>query len=256
MKKIILTLLFSYLIGYINAQETITISGRVTDFDGNPIDSSIVKLNYPDFSTAYETYTDKDGYYTLKGVKKGKYTSLFAMRFKEYPRSNGVPEKDMRLEFWGWNIIADRDLTINPRYHKLETYGTTVFQEFGGSSGLFVYFRPMSVTKYISYSKEVYLNKAEAERQVDISIAPENLDVKVFADEEPLKINSIKRVDVFMGKGISEIAGYVLQVDNPTKKTDKPYIIFRVEAENKEYNEKGESIYFYEIPQFNERTNN
>jgi len=255
MKRFILVgiILFVFILG-IQAQETITISGRVTDFEGNPIDSSIVKLNYPDFSAAaYETYTDKDGFYILKDVKKGKYISLFAMRFKEYPRMNAVPEEDMRLEFWGWNIIADRDLIINPRYHKLETYGTTVFQEFGGCPGLFIYFRPMSITKYISYSKELYLNKAEAEKHIDVSVAPEYLDVKVFADDEPLKINSISPVDVFMGEGNPTMTGYILQVDKPQTKEDKPYIIFRIEAENKEYNEKGESIYFYELPRFNER---
>lgn len=34
----------------------------------------------------------------------------------------------------------------------------------------------------------------------------------------------------------------------------KPYIIFKVEANNKEHDEKGESIYFYELPKFKERT--
>lgn len=256
MKKAILILgILVVIFSQAKAQETITISGRVTDFDGNPIDSSIVKLNYPDFGTAaYETHTDKDGYYKIENVEKGKYISLFAMRMKEYPRANAVDEEDMRLEFWAWNIIADRDLTINPRYHKLEIYGTTVFKEFGGATGFFIYFRPMSVTKYISYSKELYLDKKAAEKAMDVSIDPEHLEVKIYADEEPLNINSIQQIDLFTGKGNQPMKGYLLQVDEPVNKTLKPYIIFKVEANNKEHDEKGESIYFYELPKFKERT--
>lgn len=254
MKKIILLITLIIITMALQGQETVTISGKVTDFEGNPIDSSIVKLNYPDFGTAaYETYTDKEGYYTLSNVKKGKYTSLFAMRMKEYPRANAVEEKDMRLEFWAWNVIADRDMTINPRYDKLEVYGTTVFQEFGGSPGFFVYFRPMSVTKYVSYSKEIYLNKKEAEKNMDVSIAPEFLDIKIYADNESVKVNSIQQIELFTGDVKYPMKGYLLQVDKPKSKPSKPYIVFRIEAENKEYNEKGESIYFYEIPQFNQR---
>jgi len=252
MHKIFLYFSFIILPFAIKAQETITISGRLTDFDGNPIDSSIVRLNYPDFSTAYHTYTDKDGNYTLKGVKKGKYTSLYVIRPKEYPRENAVPEENMKLEFWGWNIIADRDLIINPRYQELELYGTTAYRIFGGYNGFFIYFRPMSLKKYLSYEKELYLNKEKMEEiNADLSVLPEYLDVKVFAEEEELKINSITPIEEYVG-GYT-MRAFIVQVDAPKQKPAKPYIIFRVEAENKEYNEKGENIYFYEIPTFNQK---
>ncbi|MDR2146353.1 MAG: carboxypeptidase-like regulatory domain-containing protein, partial [Tannerella sp.] len=99
---------------------TITISGQITDFDGNPIDSCIIQLKDRNFNSAYETYSDKTGYYTLKNVETGHYLGMYALREKEYPRENAVPEEDMRLEFWAWNVIADSDLIINPRYQKLE----------------------------------------------------------------------------------------------------------------------------------------
>ena len=130
-------------------KNTITISGQVSDFDGNPIDSSVVRLMHKDFSTAYETYSNEMGYYTLENVEKGQYMAIFAMRLKEYPRANAVSEEDMRLEFWAWNIIADKDLTINPRYHRLELYGFQVFEVFGGAPYLMAYVRPMSLSKYI-----------------------------------------------------------------------------------------------------------
>ncbi|MDR3339570.1 MAG: carboxypeptidase-like regulatory domain-containing protein [Candidatus Symbiothrix sp.] len=99
---------------------TITISGQVSDFEGNPIDSSVVQLMHQNFSVAGETYTDKFGNYTLRDVEKGQYMAIYVIRPKEYPRANAVSEEDMRLEFWAWNVIVDKDLTINPRYHRLE----------------------------------------------------------------------------------------------------------------------------------------
>ncbi|MDR1348038.1 MAG: carboxypeptidase-like regulatory domain-containing protein, partial [Prevotellaceae bacterium] len=144
------------------SQNTITVSGRVTDFDGNAIDSSIVEISHADFSSAYETYTDKDGYYSINNVKKGKYMAIYAMRPKEYPRANTVPDDEMRLEFWAWNVIADTDLIINPRYHRLELYGTNVFKVEGGYNGVMIYVRPMSLGKLLSYSKDVSLNKSKS----------------------------------------------------------------------------------------------
>lgn len=246
---------FLFLVGFISvvqviyAQETITISGRVTDFEGTPIDSSIVRLLSRDFKDIISTYSDENGYYKLENLEKGKYMAMYAMRLKEYPRMNAVPKEDMRLEFWAWNIIADRDLIINPRYQKLELYGTTVYQTFGGYPGLFVYFRPMSVTKVIAFPEDVFLDKQKMEEMnTDISVKPEYLKVRIFADEEELKINSVTPVEEYGGD--MGITGYIVQVDAPKNKPDKPYVVFRVEAENTEFGEKGENVYFYELPQF------
>ena len=234
---------------FAQSENPVTISGQAIDFNGQPIDSCLIDLMHPDFSSAYSTYTDKNGYYKLENVEKGQYMALYAIRPNEYPRENKVAEKDMRLEFWAWNVVADRDLVINPRYHKLELYGTNVFQVMGGYSGFFIYFRPMSVTKYISYQKENYLDKKKMEEKgINISVSLEYLDIKVFADNEFLKINSITPVEEY--SGTISITGYIVQVEAPKEKSDKPYIVFRVEVENKESNEKGENLYFYELKNY------
>jgi hypothetical protein len=240
--------IFLYDICY--AQNTITISGRVTDFDGNAIDSSIVSIRHPDFSPVYETYTDKDGYYTINNVKKGRYMAIYAMRPKEYPRANAVPEDEMRLEFWAWNVIADTDLTINPRYHRLELYGTNVFRIEGGYHGMMIYVRPMSLRKYLSYTKDIYLDKSKAEKEADISVAPEHFKVKVFMDEQELHINSIQPVKEYEGSDNLPMTGYIIQVDLPKTKPEKQYCVFRIEAENTKYHEKGENLYFYELKNY------
>jgi hypothetical protein len=209
-----------------------------------------VQILHRDWTTAYETYTDSNGFYRLDNVEKGRYMALYAIRPKEYPRANAVSKDNMRLEFWAWNVLADKDLTINPRYHKLELYGTNVFEIFGGYKGLFVYFRPMSLTRMLSYSKENYMDKQKMEAQgMDISVKPEYLEVKIFADEKPLKINSITPIPEYVG-GMT-MTGYVVQVDVP--QSEPPYgsyVIFRVEAINRQHNEQGENLYFYEVKEF------
>ncbi|MFT4071602.1 MAG: carboxypeptidase-like regulatory domain-containing protein [Dysgonamonadaceae bacterium] len=252
MKAFFLSILVLFFINTIicEAQNTVTIAGKVTDFQGNPIDSSIVELLHPNFKTAYETYTDKKGNYKLN-VEKGKYMAMYVIRPKEYPRQNQVSENNMRLEYWAWNIIADKDLVINPRYHRLEIYGSHVFETYGGYPGLFIYFRPMSLTKYLSYPKEIYLDKAKSEKIADISVKPENLKIQIYADEEPVKINSIQPIEEYHGENQKSMTAYLVQVDYPKSKIQKPYIVFRIIAENTEFGEKGENIFFYEREKFN-----
>jgi hypothetical protein len=229
---------------------TITISGQVTDFEGNPIDSCMVQLMHKDFSTAYYTYSDKAGHYTLKDVEKGKYMAMYALCPKEYPRENAVPEEDMRLEFWAWNVIADKNLTINPRYHRLELYGFQVFEVMGSGPYLMAYVRPMSLGKYISYSKDVYLDKSEAEKVANISVQTNDIEFKLYADNEPLTIHSVQSVEEYGGENNQSITGFFLQFDRPKKIPDS-YCIFRIEATHKLFGgEKGENLYFYELKDY------
>jgi len=235
---------------FAQSENTITISGQVTDFDGNPIDSCGIGLFHRDFSTAYETYSDKTGHYTLTGVEKGQYMALFALRMKDYVYSNAVPEKDMRLEFWAWNIIADKDLTINPRYHRLELYGFQVFEVMGGPPYLWAYVRPMSLGKVLSYGKDVYLDKQKAERISDITIQLEDIDFKIYANDELLTIHSVQSVDEYCGENNKPERGFFLQFDRP-KNLSGNYCIFRIVATHKLFGgEKGESAYFYEIKDY------
>jgi hypothetical protein len=251
MKHFLIFILCAFIFDICYSQTTIKISGRVTDFDENPVDSSVVKILTRNFETIAETYSDKNGFYKIENLEKGHYMAMYAIRMKEYPRFDAVPDDEKRLEFWAWNIVADRDLTINPRYHKLELYGTTVFEIFGGYRGLFVYFRPMSVTKNISYSREIYMDKGKAEKTAEISVKPENLKVRIYADDELLKINSIQPVTEFEGTENMPQTAYLVQVDAPKTIPSKPYVVFRIEAENTEFGEKGENLYFYELKNYN-----
>jgi hypothetical protein len=225
---------------------TITISGQATEFDGKPIDRCMVVVLYSNFTTAYKTYTDKDGFYAIPNVKKGKYIAIYAIREEEYPRQLKVAENDMRLEFWAWNVVADKDLTINPRYHRLELYGTTVFKGNGGFPVMMIYTRPMSLGRMLAYGQDMYKDKSKSEKEhTDISVEPADIEFKVWADGAPLAIRSVQAVEEYMGGG--RMMAYLLYVDQPTETPEK-YCVFRVEAYNRAYGgEKGENIYFYEM---------
>lgn len=230
-------------------EETITIAGKVTDFEGTAIDSCVIQVLHSDFSTAYETYTDKNGDYKIENAKKGKYLALYAIRPEEYPRRNAVPDKDKRLEYWAWNLIADRNLTINPRYHRLELYGLTAFKIQGGP-GIMVYVRPMSLGKLLQYSDEIYTNKERIDKEVDISVSPEDFRAKAFIDNEPVNILSTQPIKEYAGNDKEPMIGYLMNLEI-NKRPEKPYIEIRIEGENLEFNEKGENVCFYEITNYN-----
>lgn len=188
MKKFLFIFILSFLVAFLNAytQESITIFRQVPNYEGIIIGSSIVRFLSLDFEDVAITYFGKNGFYKQENLGKDKM-AMYVMRLKEYPHINTVPERNMRNKFWALNIIADRGLTINPHCQKLELYGTAVFMSLGAYPGLFIYFRPMSLTKSLSYSKDIYRNKKGTEKHFDFSIKPSHLKAKIFADSKELK---------------------------------------------------------------------
>ena len=65
MRTIVLTLIFTCLLSGLKAQENTKLYGRVTDFEGNPIDSVSIRLKNKQFENLYETLTDNDGKFSL-----------------------------------------------------------------------------------------------------------------------------------------------------------------------------------------------
>jgi len=217
--------------------EKVTISGKVTDFEGNPIDCALVGLLRSDFTVVDSAYSDTNGFYKMD-VNKGRYYSMWVLRPEEYPTQNAVPREDMRLEFWAWNIVADRDIQINPRYHRLELYRLNAMRGEGGA--LMIYVRPMSLGRSLEFGTD---------EKDDVTVSPENFRAKVYIDDEQVEINSIQTIEEFTGKDMPLQTGYLIQV-NLNKATDKPYYIIRLEGANLEYNEKGESVFFYDVPDY------
>lgn len=228
----------------VNAQnDSIVISGIVSDFEGNPADSAFVELKGKNFGreSKYETHTDNNGRYFLR-VKKGRYLALASMKMCEYPKSNTqLAPEDQRLEFWAWNVIADVDQEINIHYHRLEVYGLNVFRIEGATPGYTIYCRPMSLSKY-------YANPDKPVSETDICTDPDQLKVEVEINGVPTKVNMKQKVKEYVSSGICN--GYLLHVNLPKNKSSKPYDIFRVVMTDLENGDKGEAMYYLEKKQY------
>lgn len=251
MKTALSILLMAIMATWVHAQDFVTISGKVTDYQGHAVDSCNVIIYNPDFTEAYETYSDSTGHYKLEGVAKGRYAALAAMRVNEYPRMQQVAPQDMKLEFWAWNVIAESDITLNLSYGKLELYGTTAFLEYGGRREMLIYTRPMSVTKAIAYQN--YMDKADAEKHSIVTVEPQYMSFEVKVDGKPMKINSTQPLTMKNQDGNpGNDTCYLLQVELPAdiyNHTGRPYEV-RVTGYNSQYDERGESVYYLEAPHY------
>lgn len=248
--------------GYAQQQDSVTICGRVTDYNGQPIDSCSVFWQSTSFNMVKEAITNADGQYTAR-IPKGKYQSMGAINMSTYPHfaKPGLPEADQRLEFWGWDFIADRDTTLNIRYNRMEAYGLRVFQIPGGMPTYQIYVRPMSLTRMLKGQKEEKpesirraenLNNIEQKtitKQAKASLwAPsaDKLKVVVWINGEEAPLLMKQEIKEYFGAN-EYVNAYLLTVDAPKHlKKGLPYLTFKVELTDLENGDRGEGLYYME----------
>ncbi len=252
-------LFFLYSAGYAQQRDSITIRGQVTDYNGQPIDSCSIFWQSPSFDDIKQAITDKNGYYTTR-IPKGKYQSMGAINMSTYPHTvkPGLAEKDQRLEFWAWNFIADRDTTLNIRYHRMEVYGLRIFHIPGGMPTYQIYVRPMSLTRTLQWQKEEKSSLVHAQDLSKIEqtgLSKQAKGVLLAPSADKLKaivwING-EEVPVLMKQEIKEYFdateygnAYLLTVDMPRhQKNILPYRIFKVELTDLENGDRGEGLYY------------
>lgn len=221
--------------------DSVTICGRVTDYNGQPIDSCLIAWQSPSFSSIREAVTDRDGRYAIC-IPKGKYQGMMAINTATYPRmaKAGLPEADQRLEFWAWNLIADRDTTLDIRYHRMEVYGLRVFHIPGGMPAYQIYVRPMSLTRFQQKQKET-----KEESQL---LAPpaDKLKATVWIDGEEVPLLMKQEIKEHFSADKYGNA-YLLTVGKPQHpQSELPYLIFKVELEDTENGDRGEGLYYME----------
>ena len=227
MKKVLVLILLMKVTFMFGQNDSITISGMVTDFEGQPIEKALVMLKGNDFSKFVDTtYSNHLGQYSLK-AKKGKYSGLASVKMEDYGKT--------KLEFWAFEIPAYENLNIDVRYDKLEVYGVNVFQVQGAYPGYTIYFRPMSLTRSLSVDKNSNV--------LDIAPPLNKIDVQVEINGENVKVNSIQRIEEFTGK--QKMYAYLIQTDFGKQRNDK-YNEIRILVEDKENGDRGEAIYFKE----------
>src|SRR6056297_800227 len=209
------------------AQEnTVTLSGKVTDYDGNPIDSAVVLIKDQNFKDVYTTFSNIDGNYSLE-VEKGTYYRLASVRMKDYGKT--------KLEFWVWNLMVDNDMNLDIKYDKLEVYGVNIFRVQGAYPGYTIYFRPMALSRY--FENNIRQNNP------DLAPEKENLEVKVFINDEPVHVNLVQGVKEFAGK--DTLNAYLVHTELGNNKDGEKTKI-RIVLKDKKYGDMGEAYYFLE----------
>lgn len=239
--------------------DSVTIQGTVTDFNGNPMNSCTVMWKAPSFRNIIQASTDAQGHYSAR-IPKGKYRSVAACQMDVYLHTAkaGVSDADQRLEFWAWDFIADRDTTLDIRFHRMEVYGLRVFRVPGGMPTYQIYVRPMSLTRLQQIMKQdfdtrngedlsiIQLGTAQKDAKGSI-MAPhaDQLKATVWIDGEEVPVLMKQEIKEYFGANEYGNA-YLLTVDRPKGTTDLPYHVFKVELEDMEYGERGEGLYYME----------
>jgi hypothetical protein len=213
-------------------QKPMVISGFVRDFQGRVIDSANVVLQNRMFQPVAQTVTDKMGYYSLK-VEKRDYNSLLAIRMSDYGKT--------RLEFWAWKIPPADSLLIDPRYHRLEVYGLNAFVVQGsGSRSIFVYFRPMSLTRYAEW-QSLHDTTGSEMRVIGPTLATKDIAVTIDGQVS----NILDLCEVKEKAKVGFMRGYFIQCTLPNSKprdTTSRIVIAVTDPENQD---KGEGMLFW-----------
>lgn len=244
------------------AADSVTISGIVTDYAGQPIDSCMVDWMDSRFETITEAISGRDGRYSAR-VHKGKYTAVAAIYLSSYEHEaakHGLEESKRRLEFWAWNFIADRDTTLNIRYHRMEAYGIHAFAIPGAMPTFQIYVRPMSLTRYLAWqkaSKDSASRHGEDVSQTRLSALESNARenrmapplgearIKVWIDGEEVQLLMAQEIDEYVSSK-EKMKAYYLTVDRPKRATTCPYHVFKVEITDLKNGDRGEGLYYLE----------
>jgi len=219
------------------AKAEITISGRVTDFSGNPVEGAQIELKDDHFRNAATALSGKDGRYEIKAAK-GRYMALAAV--KDYQVKS--------LEYWAWNVLAERDIEINPRYDRLEVYAINAWRPQGGYPSLMIYFRPMSFVKVVQKVTEAGGMEALQKLSViDIAPALDAAGIELSIDGKPARVLQISKVKE--ATGLSQtMVGYLIQTPLPEKRTDRDYVLINIALHDPSTGEKGEGCLFFRWP--------
>jgi Carboxypeptidase regulatory-like domain len=214
--------------------ESVTISGRVTDFKDQPIEGASVELKDSRFETVAKAMSGKDGRYSL-AAPKGQYMALLAV--KDY--------QVKFLEYWAWTVPAVHDLEINPRFDRLEVYAINAWRPQGGYPSYQVYFRPMSLTRVTKKITEAGGMENLGKLPL-LDIAPELAakNIQVTVDGQPVKILKVNKVREAAGPS-QDMIGYVIQTDLSENKTAGEYSLITITLTDVETGEMGEGAVFF-----------
>lgn len=166
--------------------------GYVLDKNGEAVPSATVEIKDECFRTVYCTESDTQGYYEIAAADQ---CYPFVIAVKDYARK--------KLEYWCQNVDLTRDLRLDARFDTLEVYGLHAFSVKGGMNALMVYFRPMSLAKFLAGEED---------------IAPQIKEIRAKLDGESAEVLISNPVKESVGNG--ELTAYLIQIANPKSQRD------------------------------------
>ena len=211
----------------------VTIHGQVSDFSGHAIAGATVELKDQQFSTVATDTSDSSGRYHIE-VPAGNYMALAAC--KDYQTKN--------LEYWAWNVPAESDLEINPRFDRLEVYAMNAWRPQGAYPSYQVYFRPMSLSKVAAAYAAAGSMEALGKLPV-LDIAPELKadDIQVTIDDVKVKVLEVNGVRESSGRD-QYMFGYLIQTSLPEAKPKHGHTVIDIVLTDSATGEKGEGCLF------------
>ncbi len=214
------------------------IYGRVTDFDGKPVEGADVELKTTAFHNAAAAKTAADGSYVLM-VEQGMYVALAAV--KDYQTKH--------LEYWAWNVPASGDIRIDPRFDRLEVYALNAWRPQGAYPSYQIYFRPMSLTRTVSLVMKSGGMEGLHKLPV-IDIAPDLAagDIEVKVDGERVGVLRVNKVHEASGPDQDMFAS-LIQVSLPKKPAGGEWVVIDVTLTDRETGERGEGRLYLRRPQ-------
>ncbi len=158
--------------------DTITISGTITDKEGQPVSKCDVFFNKEAWITEDSVHVqcDKNGRYSAE-IKAGHYNSFYVCDEEEYGKT--------ALEFWGWNLNFTKSQTLDAAFDTLEVYSLSTWASNGGSNSIFGSFRPMSLKKPVYRNLEL---NGKTVTVMDITPAVDMHSIAGSIDDTPLKL--------------------------------------------------------------------
>ena len=139
------------------------------------------------FETIYFTKSDEHGDYKID-LPAGIYPFVTAVR--DYG--------EKYLEYWCSNLKLIHDAELNICIDTLEVYGLNYFKVAGACPSITVYFRPMSLPKFLAQAED---------------IAPEINTIQAVVDGKALSVLTVNRVKEYVGDG--NMSAYLIQIAEP-----------------------------------------
>lgn len=191
--------------------------GTVTNENNEFLDATEVALMNEKFEVIYSTKTNEFGKFSMD-VEEKIYAFLFIV--KDYAINY--------LEYWGQNFDLSKDIQIDVKIGKIEVYALNCFRIKCPIKTLSIYFRPMSLLKY--------LNK---ETDIAPELKAENIFVKINGKESRILI--LNKIYEYAGENC--LTAYLIQAEYLNQEQTNNFL--EIEIFDNETNSIGQaSIYF------------